>query len=98
MPGMHLFLTCPVGRLRNHYRRSVPKSFLAAFLTVIRTSGTVSRFATFPNSFNRLDSPVAKLFGQCFVAAITVISVVSNDFCHNPIIKESIAKASTISK
>ena len=98
MPGMHKFLICPIGRARNHYRRSVPKSFLATFFTVIRATGAVSRFATFANGLNRLDSPIAELFGQCFIAAITVISVVSNDFCHNHIIKESIAKASTISK
>ncbi len=80
MPGMHKFLICPIGRARNHYRRSVPKSFLAAFLTVIRPSGTVSRFATFPNGLDRLDGPVAELFGQCFVAAVAVISIISNDF------------------
>ena len=98
MPGMHKSSICPIGRARNLYRRSVPKSFLATFLTVIRATRTVSRFATCTNSFNGLNSPVAELFGQCFIAAVTVISVVSNDFCHIHIIKESIAMASTISK
>lgn len=83
-------MTCAAG--------PVPKSFLAAFLTVIRPPCTVGRFAARTNGFNRLDGPVTELFGQCFVAAVAVVSVVSNDFCHVHMIQESMAMASTMCK
>ena len=83
-------MTCAAG--------PVPKSFLAAFLTVIRPTCTVSRLAARTNGLDGLNSSVAKLFGQCFVAAVAVVSVVSNDFCHVHMIQESMAMASCMCK